>query len=231
MSFSEGEKVSIVVCDDQPAVAHGLAQVLEAQRDEISVVGVATSAAEVEALVRETIPDVVVMDIYMPGVDGIEATRRIRTASPSTDVVILTFSDQEDDLYKAVKAGALGYETKDRDAAAIAEVVMAVHHKNYALPADLAGQMLADLEGRNAVDDLDVEERTILREIAAGRTDKQIARALHLSERTIRRRIHNIYEKLHIADRIQAAIFAAQRGLAPEEAEDASDSDPGKPDR
>jgi len=217
MSLTEGEKVSIVVCDDQPAVARGIAQILEAQRDEIEVVGVATSANEVEALVRETLPDVVVLDIYMPGTSGIEATRRIRSISPTTSIVILTVSDEEEDLYRAIKAGALGYVTKDRDAAAIAEVIMAVHHRNYALPAHLAGRMLSDLKKSDSIDDLGDEECTILREIAAGSTDQQIAHRLHLSERTIRRRVHNIYEKLHIADRIQAAIFAAQRGLGPED--------------
>ncbi|HJR44406.1 MAG TPA: response regulator transcription factor [Actinomycetota bacterium] len=215
MSPSQEDKVSIVVCDDQPAVAQGLARVLEAERDELSVVGIANDARRAEALVKETLPDIAVMDIYMPDVDGIEATRRIRAACPSTQVVILTASEREEDLYRGIKAGALGYVTKDQDPSSIADVIMAVHHKNYALPAHLAGRMLQDVNEKNLPDYLDDDERTILAEIAAGNTDKQIAASLHVGERTVRRRIHNIYEKLHLADRVEAALFAARRGIAP----------------
>jgi len=215
MSLSEEEKVAIVLCDDQPAVAQGLARVLEAERDELSVVGIANDARQAEALVKEMVPDVVVMDIYLPEVDGIEATRRIRNVSPTTNVVILTVSDREKDLYRAIKAGALGYVTKDKDPSEIAEVIMSVFRQNYSLPAHLAGRMLQEIDETDAFHFLDDDERTILAEIAAGHTNQQIAERLHLSERTIRRRIHNIYEKLHLADRVEAAVFAARKGIGP----------------
>lgn len=220
MALAGEDKVSIVLCDDQPAIAHGLARVLEAEREELSIVGVATSARQAEELVRETLPDIVVMDIYMPDEDGIEATRRIRNASPSTNVVILTVSDREEDLYRAIKAGALGYVTKDRDPSAIADVIMSVFHQNYALPASLAGRMLQDIDERDLPDYLDDNERTILGEIAAGHTDQEIAARLHVSERTIRRRIRNIYDKLQLADRIEAAIFATQKGIRADDPDD-----------
>ncbi|MGH2757895.1 MAG: response regulator transcription factor [Actinomycetota bacterium] len=209
------ENIAVVLCDDQPAVAQGLARVLEAERDDLTVVGIATDADQAEAMVKDTLPDVVVMDIYMPRVDGIEATRRIRASSPTTQVVVLTVSDREEDLYRAIKAGALAYVTKDKDPSLIAEAIISVFHGNYSLPAHLAGRMLQDIDEMGASHFLNDDERTILAEIAAGHTDRQIAERLHVSERTIRRRIRNIYEKFHLADRVEAAVFAAREGIGP----------------
>jgi NarL family two-component system response regulator LiaR len=209
------DTVTVIICDDHPAFAQGLARVLEAECEELSVVGVATSGEEAQRLVQQLLPELVVMDIYMPELSGIEATREICALSPSTKVVMLTASDSGDDLYEALRAGALGYVTKDTQASEITDVLMSVHRNNYSFPAALADQLLEDLEKADATLHLDDEEREILGAIGRGATNREIATQMNLSERTVRRRLHNIYDKLHLADRIEAAIYASQHGLAP----------------
>lgn len=216
-----GERMAIAVmlCDDHPAFARGLAKLLESEAPDLDVVGVATSAPEIERLVREALPDVVLMDIRMPDTDGIEATRRIRAASPTTKVVMLTVSDEVADLYGALRAGASGYVRKDDEVAQIVNVVRSVQRGHLAIPADLVGDVLHDLE---QLDDhaLNDAERDILAGIGRGETNRDMAARLHLSERTVRRRVEDVYSKLHLADRLQAAVYANQRGLGGARAHD-----------
>jgi two-component system, NarL family, response regulator LiaR len=204
--------IAVMLCDDHPAFARGLAKLLETEAPDLEVVGVATSAEEIEQLVRESLPDVVLMDIRMPGTDGIEATRRIRRGSPTTKVVMLTVSDEQADLYEALRAGASGYVRKDDDVAQIVNVARAVQRGHLAIPADLVGDVLHDLEHVDA-GCLSDAERDILAGIGRGETNRDLASRLHLSERTVRRRVEDIYSKLHLADRLQAAVYANQRGL------------------
>lgn len=213
-TLPERDRVTVIICDDHPAFAQGLARVLEAERKELSVVGIATSAEEAQRLVQQFLPELVVMDIYMPESSGIEATREIRTLSPSTKVVMLTASDSGDDLYEALRSGALGYVTKERPASEITDVLMSVHRNNYSFPAALADRLLEDLEA-DATLPADDEEREILWAIGRGASNQEIAAQMNLSERTVRRRVHNIYEKLHLSDRIEAAIYASQHRPAP----------------
>lgn len=219
-----GERMAIAVmlCDDHPTFARGLAKLLEDETADVDVVGVATSVEEVERLVRETLPDVVLMDIRMPGTDGIEGTRRVRAASPTTKVVMLTVSDEQSDLYQALRAGAAGYVSKQNDVSEILNAVRSVCKGNLVLPAHLVGEVLHDLEkfDPSALSDT---ERGILAGIARGETNREIGRRLHVSERTVRRRVEDIYAKLHLSDRIEAAVFAAQRGIGTD-----SRTDPGR---
>lgn len=203
--------ILVTICDDHPAFALGLAKLLADDAPDIEVVGVADGAEEAERLAREVLPDVMLMDIMLPGIDGIEATRRVRSASPGTKVVILTASDEVHDLQRAMRAGASGYVVKDQDVTEIADAVRAIARGNLVLPSHLAASLLHDLE--SAAPDLNDAEREILAGIARGETNKDLATRLHLSERTVRRRVEDIYSKLHLADRIGAAIYASKRGL------------------
>lgn len=210
---AETEAIELVVCDDHPLYAQGLASALEAE-DGLVVVGVATSAEEALALVREKLPDVVLMDIYMPKVDGIEATRQICSSSSSTQVIMLTVSDREKDLLAAIKAGATGYVTKDRDASEIAATIRQVHRGNYTFPTFLARKVLSDLDqSADPLSQLTPQERAILAGLADGETDADIAKKLIISERTFRRRLLDIRSRLFLASRLEAAVFAAKHGL------------------
>lgn len=204
--------IRAIVCDDHPAFGRGLAFLLPTVAEDLEVVEVVTSADEAERKVRELLPDVVLMDIRMPRVNGIEATRRIRSASPTTKVLILTVSDEQADLYDALRAGATGYVTKDRQPSEIVDAVRSVVTGHLVIPADLARRFVSDLERSDPLI-LSDTEREILGGIATGETNKELATRLHLSERTLRRRIEDIYEKLHLADRIEAAIWASEQGL------------------
>ena len=209
----EATKTTVVVCDDHPAFARGLAELLRSEPGEIDVVAIATSAEEAATVVSALLPDVVLMDIRLPQVDGIEATRRVRAVSPTTQVVMLTASEEESDLYEALRAGASGYVTKDNDVSEIANAVQAVRRGHLVIPAHLAGRFMSDLE-RSEPAPLTSLERELLAAIARGETNRDLATRLHLSERTVRRRIADLYARLHLSDRIGAAIYATERGLS-----------------
>ena len=212
----EGEdvtiRIAVVLCNDHPTFARGLALLLEGEAADLEVVGIATSAAEAEELVREVRPDLVLMDVRVPGVDGIEATRRVRAASPATKVVMLSVSDEPLELYRALRAGASGWVGKDADVTEIAAAVRAVCRGQLVIPAGLAGDVIADLEAADP-STLSAVEEDILGGIARGETNRDMAERLHLSERTLRRRVEDIYSKLHLADRLHAAVYANQRGF------------------
>lgn len=216
MKQADLTNLRVVVCDDHPAFAKGLANLLNEEAEEFAVVGVATKAEELKAMIQESSPDLVLIDIHMPNVNGIEATREIRKLFPSTKVMALTVSDDRGDLYQALKAGAAGYITKDREVSQIVDAMRSVVRGNLIIPADLAGMVLDDLKEADP-DSLSGPEREILRAIARGETNKEIAQHLFLSERTVARRIEDIYSKLHLADRLQAAIWAVKQGLGEEE--------------
>lgn len=207
--------IAVIVCDDHPVYARGLAAMLEQEHDDIEIVAIATTAADAEHQTLEHTPDVVIMDICLPGVDGIEATRRIHAGSPSTRVVVVTASDDRHDLYQALRAGASGYVVKEADATEIARVVRAVSTGQLVIPSDLAAHFVHDLE-RADPSTLSDLERDILAGIGRGETNREMGQRLHLSERTVRRRVEDIYAKLHLTDRLAAALYAAKRGLSDE---------------
>lgn len=208
------DKLKTIICDDHPAFARGLGMLLEVEATDFEILGVATNAQEAEKMVRDMPPDVVLMDLRMPGTDGIDATRRIRSISPDTKVVILTVSDEEADLYEAIEAGALGFVTKDKDATEIADAVRSVVKGHLVIPANLAGRLLRDMGEAELGHSLTEKEKEILSGIARGETNKEIAGRLHLSERTLSRRLEEMYQKLHLSDRMQAAIWAVRHGLS-----------------
>lgn len=209
------EPITLLICDDHPTFGHGLAKLIEAEANDMTVVGVARNGEQAKTLVGELLPDIVLMDIRMPRSGGIEVTAGIKAVSPSTKIVMLTVSDDAGDLYRSLKAGASGYVLKDRELSEIIDAIRSVCRGYYAIPTDLAGRLMNDLDGfdRNVLSD---QERDILVAIADGETNRRIASRLKVSERTVKRRVDDIYRKLHLSDRLEAAVYATRRGLGKE---------------
>lgn len=207
----EDPRIAVVICDDHPVTALGLAGLLRTSAPDVTILGLAFNGTQAVELAHRLCPDVVVMDLYMPGVSGIEATRAIRDATPSTRVMILTMSTREEDLHEALGAGATGYVTKDQDIGDIISAIRAVDRGRLTIPAGIAGGFLREIEGATT-SDLSQEERQILLFVAEGRTNKEIGEQIHLSERTVRRRIRDIHGKLRASDPRAAAHYAAQVG-------------------
>ena len=210
------DRIGVLIVDDHPVVREGLRTYLNTQ-DDIEVVGEAGDGRECVDLVRDLVPDIVLMDLVMPGTDGIEATRRVRDASPSTKVVVLTTFDSDEKVFPAIKAGAAGYLLKDVQAAVIADAIRRVHAGDALLHPTVAAKLMQEVassQRRSAPGELTERELDVLRHIAKGMSNREIARALVVTEKTVKTHVSNILAKLHLADRTQAALYAVRRGIA-----------------
>ena len=197
--------IGVIVCDDHPVFARGLAVTLEHEDDEIQVVAITTVAEQAEQNALDLSPDVVLIDLHMPGVDGIEGARRIRQVSPLTKVLVMTSGgDAPADVYRAVRAGACGYVAKDGEAAGIARTVRSAWAGELAIPAELAHHVVADVDGTDA-GWLSEAERAVLAAVRGGGTGAEVAARLDVAERTVWRRVEDIYAKLHLTDQLDVA--------------------------
>jgi DNA-binding NarL/FixJ family response regulator len=206
----------VVVVDDQALFRAGLARLLD-EDSRVTVVGQAGDGAEALKVVAKTKPDVVLMDIKMPNMDGIEATRQIVNEHPQTAVLILTSFDADSHVIQALKAGAKGYVLKDSQADAIVSSIHAVMAGEQVMATAVASRVLNMLTGSSTpkefYDGLTTREIEILKLLAVGMPNKQIAFRLKISEKTVRNHVSNIYEKLKIYDRSQAVLYAVRKGL------------------
>jgi len=206
--------ISVLIADDHPFVRHGLRTYLETLED-MDVAGEAADGAEAVELAGRLLPDVVLMDLVMPELDGIEATRRIKAASPATKVIALTSFDDDEKVFPAIKAGAAGYLLKDVRPAELAEAVRKASRGEALLAPSVAAKLMQEVAGeRPAASGLTDRELEVLRLIARGLPNKQIAQELVVSEKTVKTHVSNILAKLHLADRTQAALYAVREGLA-----------------
>ncbi|MER8187049.1 response regulator transcription factor [Kitasatospora sp. NPDC094015] len=210
--------IRVLLVDDHQVVRRGLRTFLEVQGD-IEVVGEAADGAEAVARTQELAPDVVLMDLKMPGVDGIEALRLLKEEGNPARVLIVTSFTEHRTMVPALRAGAAGYVYKDVDPEALAGAIRSVHAGHVLLQPELAAALLADSgpqvpQGRGGA--LTDREREVLGHIAAGRSNREIARSLHLSEKTVKTHVSNILMKLDVADRTQAALWAVRNGAAGE---------------
>ena len=213
--------VRVVVADDQRVVREGLVTVLEILAD-VEVVGAAATGEEAVALVERHRPQVVLMDLRMPRLDGVEATRLIRQAHPSTAVVVLTTYADDDSILAALQAGALGYLTKDAGREEIARALHAAAAGQAVLDPAVQARLVAAAGGRARdsapsrplPDGLSLREAEVLSLIAAGRTNAQIAEALVVSASTVKTHINNLFAKAGIRDRANAVQYAYRHGLA-----------------
>lgn len=211
-----GDKtVRVLLVDDHQVVRRGLRTFLEVQ-DDIEVVGEAGDGAEGVARAQELMPDVVLMDVKMPGTDGIEALRKLRELANPAKVLIVTSFTEQRTVVPALRAGASGYVYKDVDPEALAGAIRSVHAGHVLLQPEVAVALLSQDEsgtGSGRSTSLTEREREVLGLIADGRSNREIARALVLSEKTVKTHVSNILMKLDLADRTQAALWAVRNGL------------------
>jgi DNA-binding NarL/FixJ family response regulator len=210
--------IRVVIADDQRAVREGLAM-LVGLTDDIEVVGTAGNGVEALELARDLQPDVVLMDLRMPELEGAEATHKIRDTLPDTHVLVLTTYADDDSLFPALQAGARGYLTKDASAEEIERAIRAVAdgqtHLDPAIQQRLVAAALSTAgRERTLPDELTAREVEVLKLIAAGLTNAEIAAALVLSAATIKTHVNHIFQKTGVRDRAQAVRYAYQHGLA-----------------
>lgn len=211
------EAISVMLVDDHILVRQGVRAFLETQPD-IEVVAEAGSGAEAVALLQEHVPDVILMDLVMPGMDGVEATRQVKQASPRTQVIVLTSYHEDEHIFPALRAGALSYVLKDISPVALADAVRKAAAGEAVLHPRVAARVIQELQGSrldaiNPFAELTDRELEILRLIAAGLSNSEIAEKLVISEKTVKGHVSNILGKLHLADRTQAAVYAWKEGL------------------
>jgi NarL family two-component system response regulator LiaR len=208
------ERISVLLADDHPVVRQGLRTFLELQED-FELAGEAADGLEAVAKVEEALPDVVLLDLVMPQIDGIEAIRRIRAVSPATKVIVLTSFGDDDKIFPSIKAGAAGYLLKDVEPQALAEAIRRVHAGEGLLHPAVAARVMRELsdDSGSGLAALTARELEVLRLLARGLANKAIARELVLSEKTVKTHVSNILAKLHLADRTQAALYAVRERL------------------
>jgi two-component system, NarL family, response regulator LiaR len=206
--------IRVALVDDHRVVRTGLRSYLESFED-IEVVGAASSGEEILEKLEGWLPDVVVMDLSMPGgMDGIEATRRVRALSPHTQVVVLTAHTDDARVVAALRAGAIGYVRKDSDPEVFLAAVRGAARGQSVLDPAVAGSVLQDLlRGGPLAEELSEREKEVLRQLAHGRTNQEIAQELHVSAETVKTHVGNILSKLQLSHRTQAVVYALKQGL------------------
>ncbi|UUU29312.1 response regulator transcription factor [Streptomyces sp. CA-210063] len=211
MRTSTGPTIRVLLADDHPVVRDGLAAMLATQPD-LTVVGEAANGAEALHQTASLAPDVVLMDLQMPGMDGTTATAAIRAAHPEVRVLVLTTYDTDADITAAVDAGAVGYLLKDTGRHELCEAVRTAARGGAVLSPSVAAKVLAHMRG-DRVAGLSGRELEVLSAVARGQSNKQIARALRLSEATVKTHLLHIYTKLDVGDRTAAVTAALGRGI------------------
>ncbi len=209
--------ITVLLIDDHKVVRQGVRAFLQTQTD-IEVVAEAGSGETAVALVAEHAPDVVLMDLVMPGMDGVMATRQVKTLSPRTQIIMLTSYHQDEHIFPAIRAGALSYLLKDIEPTALADAIRKAANGEAMLHPRVAARVVQELHGSrqeaaNIFTELSNREMEVLRLIADGANNSSIAKQLTISEKTVKSHVSNILGKLHLADRTQAAVLAWREGV------------------
>jgi len=216
--MSMNEPITVLIVDDHAVVRRGIRALLEAEGD-FQVAGEAGSGGEAVLLAADLAPDVVLMDLVMPEMDGVVATRLVKQQSPCSQVIVLTSYHEDEHIYPAVRAGALSYLLKSVGLEELTEAIRKAARGEAVLHPHVAARLVQELHGasqetRLLYAALSEREREVLRLIADGLSNAQIAERLVISERTVKSHVNNILGKLQVADRTQAAIFAWREGFA-----------------
>ena len=211
------EQVTVVIADDHAIVRQGIRTTIEVD-PHLSVIGEANSGEAAVQLAAELVPDVILLDLVMPGIDGVEATRQIKRVSPHTQVIVLTSYHDDEYIFPALKAGVLSYILKDISIIELIDVIHKAARGESVLHPRVASRVVQELRGvrqevPNLFTELTERELEVLRLIADGFPNAAIAEKLVISEKTVKVHVSNILSKLHMLDRTQAAVFAWQQGL------------------
>ena len=209
--------ISVLLVDDHQVVRQGVRFYLESQ-PEFIVVGEAESGAAAVKLAEDFIPDVVLMDLVMPVMDGVEATRQVKNISPRTQIVVLTSYHDDEYIFPALQAGAISYILKDVKMEELAEAIVRAARSEVTLHPRVAARIIQELHGAtsdeiNPFKELTNREMDVLKLIADGSNNKKIAKQLVITEHTVKGHVSNILSKLHLADRTQAAVYAWKKGV------------------
>ena len=211
------DSIGVLIVDDHTLFRRGVRRMLEAEAD-MMVVGEAATGEEALQQTRALMPDVVLMDIKMPGTDGIECTRRLHREMPHVGIVFVTMFENDEFVFRGLQAGGRGYILKDADPDTMLRAIRAVANGESLLGPTIAQKVMRQFSGLERaqtplVDDLTAREVEVLRLIAEGIGNKEIARRLAISEKTVKNHINNILSKLHLYDRTQATLYAIRSGL------------------
>ncbi len=208
-------KIRVLICDDHAVVRQGLTAFLQVQ-DDIEVAGEASDGAQARAQAAALHPDVILMDLVMPDVGGIEAIERIRADDPQAKIIVLTSFADDDKIFPAIRAGAAGYLMKDVSPRDLARAIRMARDGEPLLSPDIARRLMDEVSRPpqpELAERLTPRENDVLRLIAQGRSNKEIARDLTLSEKTVKTHVSSILQKLQLADRTQAALYAVRHNL------------------
>jgi DNA-binding NarL/FixJ family response regulator len=215
------DAIRVMIVDDHALFRRGLKMVLD-NEDSIDVVGEAGDGAEAVALAEDAVPDVVLMDVRMPKRSGIEATRSLKEILPNVKILMLTVSDEEADLYEAIKAGASGYLLKEISIEEVADAVRAAEAGQSLISPSMASKLLTEFASMVKRDDqkealpaprLTARELEVLKLVAKGMNNRDIANELFISENTVKNHVRNILEKLHLHSRMEAVVYAVREKL------------------
>jgi two-component system, NarL family, response regulator LiaR len=212
---TEGEKINILIVDDHAIVRQGLRTYLDLQPD-MQVVGEAPDGQKAIDMARDLLPDIVLMDLVMPSMDGVEATRGVTSVSPSTRVIVLTSFSEDEQVFASIKAGAQGYLMKDVLPAELARAIRTVYRGEAQLDPEIARKLMHEFSNpqpQRPKHDLTERELEVLRLISLGKSNKEISEELVLSEKTVKTHVSNILQKLHLSDRTQAAVYALRQRI------------------
>ena len=208
MSKSSNSSIRILIVDDHPVVCSGLTSMLSAQPG-LEIIGSAASGEEALTIIRRNTPDLLLLDLRMPGMDGIGVLHALKKVESAPRVIILTSFEKDEDIYRAIRAGAQGYLLKDTTEAEMITAINVVSSGNRYIPRHIASR-LADRMMRS---DLTAREMQILEQLAQGSTNKEIADALDISDNTVRHHVNSIMEKLRVSDRTEAVATAIRSGV------------------
>jgi two-component system, NarL family, response regulator LiaR len=211
------EPISILITDDHALVRQGIRDFLELQPD-LTVIGEADSGEAAAQIAADLAPDIVLMDLVMPGIGGVEATRQVKQVSPHSQIIVLTSYHEDEFIFPALRAGALSYVLKDIGPDELAGTIRKAARGESVLHPRVAARVVQEVRGArsdvpNLFTDLSERELDVLRLIADGLSNAEIARKLVISEKTVKGHVSNILSKLHMFDRTQAAVFAWQQGF------------------
>jgi len=216
--------ITVLIADDHKMFRQGLRMLFEMEPD-IKIVGEARDGIEVQEMARALEPDIILMDINMPGADGVEATRHIVREKPTIAVIILTMFREDEHVFQAIRAGAKGYVLKDADSLELVKAIRTVAAGASVLDPEITGKvfnqfkLLSEANERQNREGLTERELEILALIAEGASNREIGERLYLSEKTIKNYVTSIFQKLQMSDRTQAAVYALQHGLIARTAE------------